>query len=462
MAERTKLESYVVFSFVNTIVYCIPAHWMWSPVGWLHQLGATDVAGASTVHLVGGTTGLVATLMLGPRSTRFTDETGEKHVEIRKMSSPTNAIFGMFMLWWGWLGFNCGSTYGITDTKWILAARSATATITASIAGGITGISLSYILKKRKFDVVFLINGVLGSLVAITAMCALARPWQGIIIGAVGALIACLGGPLCEKLKIDDPVGVVPVHGMASIWSLIAVGIFGEYDELSGTFIKHNGLIAGGKDGFFLLGVQLLAATCIIAWTAITAFITLKILDITIGLRVPLHEEILGADLVEHSLNGTYDKTTSEWRDREGHLIMIVKQYENESSLELLNRINAQAAGCTQCERFGSTIRRRTAFGFSRSDDTVSHASVASDAMPQFMDTDKEIEDEEGITSPETDSLSNNNRKKRRSHQNQRNLFRKLSRTFSNGSTRRSGTYSLDSSPVRLPNGALNMVQVQL
>ncbi|XP_072051520.1 putative ammonium transporter 3 [Amphiura filiformis] len=99
MAERTKLESYVVFSFVNTLVYCIPAHWMWSTDGWLHQLGATDVAGASTVHLVGGVTGLIATLMLGPRSTRFIDEKGEKQVETRTMSSPTNAIFGMFMLW---------------------------------------------------------------------------------------------------------------------------------------------------------------------------------------------------------------------------------------------------------------------------------------------------------------------------------------------------------------------------
>ena len=99
MAERTKLEAYVVFSFVNTLVYCFPAHWMWSHVGWLRMLGATDVAGASTVHLVGGTTGLVATLMLGPRTKRFDDGSGTTHVEVRNMSSPTNALFGMFMLW---------------------------------------------------------------------------------------------------------------------------------------------------------------------------------------------------------------------------------------------------------------------------------------------------------------------------------------------------------------------------
>ncbi|XP_071845046.1 putative ammonium transporter 3 isoform X2 [Apostichopus japonicus] len=228
MAERTKLEAYILFSFFNTFIYCFPSHWMWrTDHSWFRQLGATDIAGASTVHLVGGVTGLVATVMLGPRTGRFKDKGTAS-----KMGSPTNAVLGLFMLWWGWLGFNCGSTYGIANDKWVLATRSAVATITSSIGGGIVGIALSYVTKKRKFDIVYIINGVLGSLVSITAYCALARPWEGLVIGAVGGGVACLSVPIIEMLRIDDPVSVVPVHCVAAIWGMLSVGLFGEVDEL--------------------------------------------------------------------------------------------------------------------------------------------------------------------------------------------------------------------------------------
>ncbi|XP_033641011.1 putative ammonium transporter 2 [Asterias rubens] len=366
MAERTKLEIYIIFSFLNTVVYCIPAHWMWGDNGWLKIMGVVDIAGAGSVHMVGGVTGLVATLLLKPRTGRFIDG-----AEAPPMGSATNAIFGLFMLWWGWLGFNCGSTYGVTNFKWILAARSAVATITASMGGGIAAIFLSYVTKRKKFEVNYIINGVLGALVAISALCALAKPWQGLVIGMVGAVIACVGCMVTEKLGIDDPVGVVPVHALSAVWGLLAVGVFGEedtLDELNGM----KGLMAGG--GFALLGVQALACVAIIAWSAVTSFIILYALDVTVGLRVPLHEELLGADIVEHSLNGSYDKTTGKWCDHHGNLLTIIK--EGLSVDEYMKTIREVHEGLRRSDDSTASPGKRSAFGFRRSD--VSETDVRS------------------------------------------------------------------------------------
>ena len=118
MAERTNLKAYALYSFLNTLTYSIPAHWIWDDKGWLRAMGAVDIAGCGAVHLVGGVSGLVATLMLKPRTGRFDPNSPPKH-----MSSPTNVLLGTFMLWWGWLGFNCGSTFGISGMKWKLASR---------------------------------------------------------------------------------------------------------------------------------------------------------------------------------------------------------------------------------------------------------------------------------------------------------------------------------------------------
>ena len=121
MAERVELKAYILFSFSNTISYSLPAHWMWEPQGWLHELNAVDVAGCGPVHLVGGFSGLVATLYLKPRLGLFDENRCSR---TNTMASPTNVMLGTFMLWWGWLGFNCGSTFGITGGKWVLASRS--------------------------------------------------------------------------------------------------------------------------------------------------------------------------------------------------------------------------------------------------------------------------------------------------------------------------------------------------
>ena len=118
MAERTSLKAYTLYSFLNTLTYCIPAFWVWDDSGWLRKMGAVDVAGSGGVHLVGGVSGLVATLVLKPRMGRF-----DENSPSQQMASPTNVMLGTFMLWWGWLGFNCGSTFGISGEKWKLASR---------------------------------------------------------------------------------------------------------------------------------------------------------------------------------------------------------------------------------------------------------------------------------------------------------------------------------------------------
>ncbi|KAI8506260.1 Ammonium Transporter Family, partial [Branchiostoma belcheri] len=236
MAERTKLQAYMAFCVLNTLVFCFPSHWAWDSKGWLNKMGYVDVGGAGPVHLLGGVCSLVATLILGPRHGRWDRD------EAPPMGSPTNALLGMFMLWWGWLGFNCGSTFGITGGKWKLAARSAVSTITASMGGGIVAVVLSYVTKKRKFDISYLINGILGALVGVTGICALAHPWEGLAIGAVGSFLSCVGTEMMVKLRIDDPVGCFPVHGLCSVWAILAVGIFGHVDGLEGVS-RYDGLI---------------------------------------------------------------------------------------------------------------------------------------------------------------------------------------------------------------------------
>ncbi|XP_022109527.1 putative ammonium transporter 3 [Acanthaster planci] len=386
MAERTKLETYIVFSFLNTVVYCIPANWIWGEHGWLKTMGVVDIAGAGAVHMVGGVTGLVATLILKPRTGRFVEGN-----DAPQMGSATNAIFGLFMLWWGWLGFNCGSTYGISGNKWILATRSAVATITASIGGGMSAIFLSYITRRKKFYVSYVINGILGSLVAISALCALAQPWHGLVIGMAGAIIACLGCKVTQRLRIDDPVGVVPVHALAAIWGLLAVGIFGDEDSLGieKPLSTKKGLIAGG--GWELLGVQALACVSIVAWTAVTSYICLKLLDMTMGLRVPLHEELLGADIVEHSLNGSYDKKTGEWRDHHGNILAVIKKGESQDHyLRVIHEVHEglRKADCLSA----ATPTKKSAFGFRRSDTSESDIRAFLQIQPRNSNSEARLE----------------------------------------------------------------------
>lgn len=295
MAERTKLTSYIIFSCVNTVVYCIPAHWLWDDIGFLRKLGVIDIAGSGGVHLIGGSSAFVAAVMLKPRSGRYDHGT-----ESLPMGNPVNSLLGTFMLWWGWLGFNCGSTFGISGGKWKLAAKSAIVTLLGSIGGGVVGITTSFITRKGKFEIDYIVNSILGGLVAITAACAIIRPWEALIAGAIGGFIAIYTPKLINRIRVDDPVDAVSIHGVVGIWGLLVVGIFTENDMLENLTLGRSGVLHGG--GFYLLGVQVLAAITLTVWAAICTFLLLMPIKLTLGLRLSEHEEFLGADYVEHNI----------------------------------------------------------------------------------------------------------------------------------------------------------------
>lgn len=300
MAERTNLKAYIVFSFVNTFSYVFPAHWIWDNRGFLFKLGVVDVAGCGPVHMVGGVSALISTLFLKPRSGIFDED-----AESPKMASPTNMLLGTFMLWWGWLGFNCGSTFGVSGIKWKLASRTAVLTINGSIGGGLWAILYSYKitkLYKGKLDIPTFVSGVLGGLVSITAICSVCQPWLGFIIGFIGGIISSYGMRLLVKLKIDDPVACIPVHFFCSVWGLIAVGLVGE-KELEHGLSKHSGIFYGGP--FSFLCYQILACIIIITWSAVTTALQLFLTDAIVGLRMTYEEEMIGADEVEHGIKQT-------------------------------------------------------------------------------------------------------------------------------------------------------------
>ncbi|CAK9817580.1 Putative ammonium transporter 3 [Anthophora quadrimaculata] len=162
MAERCNFKAYCLFSFLNTIVYCVPAGWIWGDQGFLKNMGAVDIAGSGAVHLVGGSSALACAIMLGPRLGRY-----DNGIDPLPLGSPVNAIMGLFVLWWGWLAFNSGSTYGVSGQRWQYAARAAVSTMLASMGGGLIGLGFS-LSNRNGIDILSQINGILGALVAIT------------------------------------------------------------------------------------------------------------------------------------------------------------------------------------------------------------------------------------------------------------------------------------------------------
>ncbi|KAI4467179.1 ammonium transporter [Holotrichia oblita] len=200
-------------SCFNTIIYCIPAGWVWAEDGFLRNLGAVDIAGSGPVHLIGGSAAFAAAIMLGPRLGRY--DNGRDPLPL---GCPVNAVMGLFVLWWGWLAFNSGSTYGLSGEKWQYAARAAVMTMMSSFGGGCISIVYS-LLKNRTFiDVMDIINGILGSLVSITAGCFLYEAWEALLIGTLGAVLVCTAMPAIDMLGIDDPVGASAVHGIGGLW----------------------------------------------------------------------------------------------------------------------------------------------------------------------------------------------------------------------------------------------------
>ncbi|KAM0737359.1 putative ammonium transporter 3 [Formica fusca] len=294
MAERCNFKAYCVFSFLNTIVYCVPAGWVWGDHGFLNNMGVVDIAGSGPVHLVGGVSALACAIMLGPRIGRY-----DNGIDPLPLGCPVNAIMGLFVLWWGWLAFNSGSTYGVTGARWQYAARAAVSTMMGSMGGGLIGLGFS-LTNPNGIDILSQINGILGALVAITGGCFLYKAWEAMIVGMIGAFITCIAMPALDKIRIDDPVGAAATHGASGIWGVIAIGLFADNPYPLDTTSGRKGLFKGG--GWYLLGIQSLSVLCLTVWSFVTSVLLLWVIDKIIPIRMSVYEEVLGADLVEHRI----------------------------------------------------------------------------------------------------------------------------------------------------------------
>ncbi|MFH1593223.1 MAG: ammonium transporter [Candidatus Omnitrophota bacterium] len=290
MAERMKFSAYLIYSFIiSAFIYPIVGHWIWGG-GWLANLNFADFAGSTVVHMVGGFAALIGTIVLKPRIGKYNID-GSANA-IAGHSIPL-ASLGVFILWFGWFGFNPGSTLSVGNGS--LIARVAINTNLAAAAGGI----LAMITVWRMFgkpDLSMAMNGALAGLVAVTAPCAYIEPWAAIIIGAIGGVIVVLGVVLLDKLKIDDPVGAVPVHGLNGIWGTLSIGLFGQ----KALGVATDGLFYGG--GLKQLGIQALGVSAVVVFILLAMGIVFVAIDKIIGLRVTRDEELKGLDIGEHGM----------------------------------------------------------------------------------------------------------------------------------------------------------------
>jgi Amt family ammonium transporter len=291
VAERTRFVAYLAYSFIITaFIYPVVGHWVWGG-GWLSNLGFHDFAGSTVVHGVGGISALIGAKMLGPRRGRFNKD-GTPNA-ISGHSLPLVAL-GVFILWFGWYGFNAGSTLGFSDPQ--LVARIAINTTLAPALGAFAAMILSWI-KYGKPDLSLALNGALGGLVGITAPCAVVGSGSAIVIGIVSGLLVIVGIELLNKWRIDDVVGAFPVHGICGIFGTLAVGIFG----MESLGAPMDGLFASGS--FLPIGIQTLGVIACLSFTALSMWIVFSAIRATVGLRVSKETEIKGLDVEEHGMD---------------------------------------------------------------------------------------------------------------------------------------------------------------
>ena len=296
MAERTKFSSYCLYSFIISLfVYPISGHWVWGG-GWLSQLGFHDFAGSAAVHMVGGVAALIGAKFLGPRIGKYGKNGEAKAIPGHSL---TLGALGVFILWFCWFGFNGASTTAMEGSAAETAAKIFVTTNLAAAVSTCVVMAITWI-RYRKPDVSMTLNGTLAGLVAITAGCDTVSPVSAAIIGALAGFVVVFGIEFIDqKLKIDDPVGAVGVHGLNGLLGTVCVGLFSDGSGTNGL-----GLFTGG--GVSLLGVQLLGAVSIIAWVAVTMTIAFAVIKKTIGLRVSREEELAGLDIMEHGLESSY------------------------------------------------------------------------------------------------------------------------------------------------------------
>ena len=298
MAERTKFTTYLVFAAVMTaIIYPVVVHWTWGG-GLIAQMSIgdavySDFAGSTIVHLTGGVAALVGAYLIGPRIGKYGEDGKPRAIPGHNVGY---AVIGVFILWFGWFGFNAGSELAADEFVPFLAMN----TLIAAAAGVIGATAIIW-LKTGVADVAMAGNGALAGLVSITAPVGTVTPVFALVIGLVGGVIVVFSVLAFDKIKIDDPVGAISVHGTCGIWGTLSIGLFAKYDD---AFLGREdaGLIYGG--GYDQLAMQFVMVVIVIAWVGITSFVLFGALKATLGLRVSEEEEVTGLDVAEHGSSG--------------------------------------------------------------------------------------------------------------------------------------------------------------
>jgi Amt family ammonium transporter len=303
--ERIKFHAHAIFALVfAAFIYPLASHWVFGG-GWLQtNVGMQDFAGSTAVHLVGATAALAGLLVLGPRRGKYGADGTPRPI-------PGHSMFilglGMFILLFGWFGFNAGSALGVTDGRF---AEVAMVTMIGA-SGGILGAYLTTVVLQRTVDIGMVCNGLVAGLVAITAGSGYVENWAAVPIGLIGGMLVVPSIMLIDK-KLDDPVGVLSAHGIAGIWGTLACGIFTSprFAQYAAIGDPDGGLVYSGA--FTQLGYQALGVVVIFALVLTLSFITFKAIAMTIGLRASEDAEIAGLDIAEHGMYGYPEQFISD------------------------------------------------------------------------------------------------------------------------------------------------------
>ncbi len=308
MAERTKFSAYLVYSVLITlIVYPIFGSWCWGGLyaggGWLESMETPfyDFAGSTVVHSIGGWAALAGAITIGPRIGKYTADGKVK--PIPGHSIPLGAL-GVFILWLGWFGFNPGSTTAVGGGSFAYIA----VTTNLAAAAGVVGAMIASWIMFSKPDTSFSLNGALAGLVSITAGCDALSPMWAAVAGLIGGVIVVLSCVMFDKLKIDDPVGAVSVHGVCGAWGTLAVGLF----------MTDGGLVNGG--GAAQLITQVIGVAVGFVWAFGVSFVIFNLIKFTMGLRVSAEEEMAGLDITEHGMYAYPAHLVTEGTSQAGHV----------------------------------------------------------------------------------------------------------------------------------------------
>lgn len=306
VAERTTVSAYLVYTcLLTSLIYPIVVHWIWSSDGWLSAFNENapfkviDFAGSGVVHMTGGVAGLWGAYLVGPRSQRF-DHNMSSNFEPH---SSVLQVLGTLVLWFGWYGFNAGSTLGLSADRSASDAARSTVTTTLSAAVGGLFATIYCRITQKQWSPSQLCNGIIAGLVSVTASCSVIQPWVAFVIGLLGSSIYCVSSRTIVKCKVDDPLDAFAVHGMCGMWGVLAAGLFAHPNY---AYNNSCGVVYGCHEGFVS---ALIAILSVFAWVSVTTFMLFSVLKKLQILRISMHEEIAGLDVSKHG--GSAYKITS-------------------------------------------------------------------------------------------------------------------------------------------------------